>query len=61
MAGSEEQNPQLTTQQLVELINNVGRHPIERGTLYDVVQDYKDYDFSKENNGQGFVELPILN
>jgi aminodeoxyfutalosine synthase len=61
MAGSEEQNPQLTTQQLVELITNVGRHPIERGTLYDVVQDYKDYDFSKENNGQGFVELPILN
>ncbi len=61
MAGSEEQNPQLTTQQLVELIKIVGRHPIERGTLYDVVQDYKDYDFSKENNGQAFVELPILN
>lgn len=61
MAGSEEQNPQLTTQQLVELITNVGRHPIERGTLYDVVQDYKDYDFSKENDAQGFVELPILN
>lgn len=61
MAGSEEQNPQLTTQQLVELIKNVDRHPIERGTLYDVIQDYKDYDFSKEQNSQGFVELPILN
>lgn len=61
MAGSEEQNPQLTTQQLVELIKNVDRHPIERGTLYDVIQDYKDYDFSKEQNNQGFVELPILN
>lgn len=61
MAGSEEQNPQLSTQQLVELIKQVGRHPIERGTLYDVITDYKDYDFSKENPNQGFVELPILN
>lgn len=61
MAGAEEQTPQLSTQQLVELIKNVDRHPIERGTLYDVIQDYKDYDFSAENNGQGFVELPILN
>lgn len=61
MAGSEEQNPQLSTQQLVELIKQVGRHPIERGTLYDVIQDYKDYDFSNENPNQGFVELPILN
>jgi aminodeoxyfutalosine synthase len=62
MAGSEEQNPQLTTQQLVTLIKNVDRHPIERGTLYNVIKDYKDYDFSQENNNQqGFVELPILN
>lgn len=61
MAGAEEQNPQLTTRQLVELIKNVDRHPIERGTLYEVITDYKDYDFSKEDNEQGFVELPILN
>jgi aminodeoxyfutalosine synthase len=61
MAGAEEQNPKLSTQQLVELIKNVNRHPIERGTLYDVIRDYKDYDFSKENDGDTFVELPILN
>jgi aminodeoxyfutalosine synthase len=61
MAGAEEQNPKLSTQQLVELIKNVNRHPIERGTLYDVIKDYKDYDFSKENDGDTFVELPILN
>lgn len=48
MAGSEEQNPALTTQQLVELIKDVNRHPIERDTLYNVVTDYKDYDFSQE-------------
>jgi aminodeoxyfutalosine synthase len=61
MAGAEEQNPQLTTKQLVELIKNVDRHPIERGTLYEVIKDYKDYDFSQEDNEQSFVELPILN
>jgi aminodeoxyfutalosine synthase len=48
MAGSEEQNPSLTTQQLVELVKQAGRHPIERDTLYGVVKDYKEYDFSME-------------
>ncbi len=40
MAGSEEQNPALSTQQLVELIKQVNRQPIERDTLYNVLQDY---------------------
>lgn len=48
MAGSEEQTPSLTTEQLVELIKQVNRHPIERNTLYEVVTDYLNYDFSKE-------------
>lgn len=48
MAGAEEQVPQLTTQQLVELIRNVGRRPIERDTLYNVVTDYTNTVF--ENN-----------
>jgi aminodeoxyfutalosine synthase len=60
MAGSEEQNPKLTTRQLVDLIKQVGRHPIERDTLYGVIKDYKDYDFSTEE-GEGFIELPVLN
>lgn len=46
MAGSEEQNPKLTTQQLVELIKQVGRKPIERDTLYGVVKDYSDIVFN---------------
>jgi aminodeoxyfutalosine synthase len=46
MAGAEEQNPALTTQQLVELIRQVKRQPIERDTLYNVIKDYTDYDFS---------------
>ncbi len=45
MAGSEEQNPALSTQQLVELIKNSGGHPIERDTLYNTVTDYADFEF----------------
>ncbi|MEO1714729.1 MAG: aminofutalosine synthase MqnE, partial [Bacteroidota bacterium] len=34
MAGSEEQNPAMNTQELVQLIRRVGREAIERDTLY---------------------------
>ncbi|MCA0429947.1 MAG: aminofutalosine synthase MqnE [Bacteroidetes bacterium] len=40
MAGSEEQNPKLTTQQLVDLIKAVGKNPVERDTLYNIVKEY---------------------
>lgn len=40
MAGAEEQAPKLTTQQLVELITQVKRTPVERDTLYNIVKDY---------------------
>lgn len=40
MAGSEEQNPTLTTEQLVQLIQQAKRQPIERDTLYNVVRDF---------------------
>lgn len=40
MAGAEEQTPVLTTQQLVDLIRKAGRRPIERDTLYNVVNDF---------------------
>jgi aminodeoxyfutalosine synthase len=46
MAGSEEQNPKLTTQELVELIKQVGRRPVERDTLYNVVKDYSEVNFN---------------
>jgi len=44
MAGSEEQTPSLSTAQLVSLIRQVGREPVERDTLYNVVRNYKDVD-----------------
>lgn len=52
MAGAEEQNPALTTQQLVELVKQAGRHPVERDTLYNVITDYMDYDFAAEVSAQ---------
>ena len=40
MAGSEEQNPAMNTAELVALIKQVKRKPIERDTLYQVIKDY---------------------
>ncbi len=47
MAGSEEQKPAMTTQQLVTLIKQVKRKPVERDTLYNVVKDYSNVDFAE--------------
>jgi aminodeoxyfutalosine synthase len=55
MAGAEEQNPSMTTAQLVTLIKQAKRKPVERGTLYNVVRDYSDIDMKEiETN-------PLLN
>ncbi|MFB5946696.1 aminofutalosine synthase MqnE [Albibacterium profundi] len=59
MAGSEEQNPAMSTQQLVELIRHVGRHPIERDTLYKVITDYKDVEFEGTVKPK-YYPLPVL-
>jgi aminodeoxyfutalosine synthase len=40
MAGSEEQTPKLSTQELVDLIKAVGKVPVQRDTLYNVVKEY---------------------
>ena len=44
MAGSEEQNPAMTTAQLVTLIKQAKRKPVERDTLYNVITDYSSMD-----------------
>lgn len=61
MAGSEEQNPVLSTQQLVDMIRKVGRTPIERDTLYNVVQDFSNVVFEEDNAFRGYMALPVLN
>jgi aminodeoxyfutalosine synthase len=40
MAGSEEQSPAMSTAELVTLIKQVKREPVERDTLYNVVKKY---------------------
>jgi len=47
MAGSEEQTPYLTTSQLVSLIKQVRREPVERDTLYNEIKNYKDIDVAE--------------
>ena len=40
MAGAEEKNPKLSTQELVAMIQAVGRTAVQRDTLYNVVKEY---------------------
>jgi aminodeoxyfutalosine synthase len=40
MAGAEEQRPAMTTDEIVNLIKQVRRTPVERDTLYNVVQTF---------------------
>ena len=37
----------MTTEELVSLIKQVKRTPVERDTLYNVVKDYSNVDFEK--------------
>jgi len=60
MAGSEEQHPSLSTQQLVEMVRRVGRKPIERDTLYHVIQDYTSFEFEEDKNFKGYLALPVV-
>lgn len=46
MAGSEEQTPAMSTEELVTLIRQVNRKPIERDTLYNEVKDYSNEAFN---------------
>jgi len=41
MAGSEEQNPTLSTDELIDLIRQAGRTPVERDTLYNTIKIYE--------------------
>lgn len=55
MAGSEEQTPTMTTQELVTLIKQVKREPVERDTLYNEIKNYKDV------NVEELLFDPLLN
>ena len=40
MAGVEDQNPTMSTDEIIKLIKQVGRTPIERDTLYNTIHKY---------------------
>lgn len=58
MAGAEEQHPAMTTWEIVDLIKSVGRNPVERDTVYNVVKDYTHITPEEEKNN--FVEVGVL-
>ncbi len=58
MAGSQEQNPIMSTAELCRLIKQVGRTPIERDTLYHVLKNYEDEEFEVEE--YGYFSLPVI-
>ncbi len=39
MAGAEEQNPAMTSSEIIDLISSAGFEPVERDTLYNVVNE----------------------
>jgi aminodeoxyfutalosine synthase len=47
LAGSEEQNPAMTTTELVNLIKQVRREPVERDTLYNEITNYLNVDLKE--------------
>jgi aminodeoxyfutalosine synthase len=49
MAGAEEQNPSMSTAELVSLIKQVNRNPVERGTLYNEIKNYGDAETGEVN------------
>jgi aminodeoxyfutalosine synthase len=61
MAGSEEQTPAMSTRDLVNLIKAVGKQPVERDTLYNIIHDFSNETFSDDEIIKGYVSLPVIN
>lgn len=61
MAGSEEQTPSMSTRDLVNLIKAVGKYPLERDTLYNVLHDYTNETFKEDEVINSYVSLPVVN
>lgn len=57
MAGAEEQNPSMSTEDLVLLIQRAGRLAIERDTLYNVIKEYKEPVLT--NTTRSYFSLPV--
>lgn len=60
MAGAEEQHPAMSTKELVKLIKDVGRKPVERDTLYNIITDFENVEFQEDEKPK-YYALPVLN
>jgi aminodeoxyfutalosine synthase len=40
LAGAEDQEPTMTTDEMVDMIKAVGRKPIERDSIYNILKEY---------------------
>jgi aminodeoxyfutalosine synthase len=49
MAGVEDKSPTMSIRELTDLIMEVNRIPIERGTLYNVIKDYSKPEAIEQN------------
>ena len=60
MAGSEEQNPNMNTRDLVTMIDAVHRQAVERDTLYNVVKTYTNEELAEEQKQYDYYSLPVV-
>ncbi len=60
MAGSEEQSPSMSTEQMIELIESVHKIPIERDSLYHEIRNYQTEPIEKTSTFRGYTELPVI-
>lgn len=58
MAGAEEQNPAMNTEELVELIQRAGRQAIERDTFYNELKIWNES--VSTSNVKSYFSLPVI-
>lgn len=58
MAGAEEQQPSMSTDDLVLLIQRAGRSAVERDTLYNVLKEFKEP--IQNNTIRSYFSLPVV-
>lgn len=58
MAGSEEQSPQMSTPDLIKLITDVNKVPVERDSFYNELKEYSVHDV-ETNSAIRYYQLPV--
>ncbi|MDZ4710627.1 MAG: CofH family radical SAM protein [Saprospiraceae bacterium] len=58
MAGAEEQQPAMSTEDLVLLIQRAGRMAVERDTMYNVLKEFKEPILN--NSIRSYFSLPVI-